>query len=124
MRLIRKSWPLISVLLVFGLLAASFGGAIAAQPSDSTSQAVPAAPAPQSSGMLVARVYYRDTADLNQLASQLDVWEVSHAEQYVVAMLSSYRYSQLSAAGYRLEVDAIKTALLSQPNIPLPGQVN
>ena len=56
------------------------------------------------------------------LASQLDIWEVNHAEGYLVAMLSSERYDQLSQAGYTLEIDQAKTDQVNQPLVPLPGQ--
>jgi len=88
MRLIRKRWLFIGALLVLVLLAGSFGSATAAQTSRSASGVVPAAADPNRDRWVVVRVYYRDAADLNQLASRLDVWEVNHTQQYLLAMLS------------------------------------
>ncbi|MCX6047240.1 MAG: M14 family zinc carboxypeptidase [Chloroflexi bacterium] len=68
---------------------------------------------------IVARVYVADQTDINQLAATVDVWEVHHnadlAQQYVVAQLSAAQQIDLRARGYRLEIDAAKTALLTQP---------
>jgi carboxypeptidase T len=71
---------------------------------------------------VVARVYFSDRADLDRLANQLDVWEVQHAKGYLLARLSPAQYDLLAQAGYRLEVDAARTAELNQPSQALPGQ--
>ena len=53
---------------------------------------------------VVARVYFADRADLDRLAAQLDVWQVKHAEGYLLALLSPAQYDMLAQAGYRLEL--------------------
>ena len=42
---------------------------------------------PPAAGPVVARVSFAGQADLNRLASALDVWEVHHAGGYLVALL-------------------------------------
>ena len=74
------------------------------------------------SEFVVARVYFNDRAELDLLASQLDIWEVNHTEGYLIAMLSSERYDQLSQAGYKLEIDQVKTDQIHQPLVPVLGQ--
>jgi carboxypeptidase T len=78
----------------------------------------PAAP----DGPVVVRVYYGARENLDTLANTLDIWEVDHEQAYLVALVSADRYLQLFQAGYRLEIDAVRTAELYQPHEPLPGQ--
>ena len=51
------------------------------------------------------RVYFHDTVQLDYLASRLDVWEVHHADGYLVAPLSSEQRTHLQASGYEVEPD-------------------
>ncbi|HSQ17292.1 MAG TPA: M14 family zinc carboxypeptidase [Anaerolineales bacterium] len=71
---------------------------------------------------VVARVYYGTQANLNQLATFLDIWEVNHSEGYLVASLSPTSYAQLERAGYTLVIDEEKTAQLHATLEALPGQ--
>ena len=107
---------LFNFLMILMLCLGSFGGL-----AGSSSAAGPQAEEP-TSDFVVARIYFADRAELDMLASQLDVWEVNHAEGYLVAMLSTERYDQLSQAGYILEIDQAKTDQANQPLVPLPGQ--
>ncbi|OGO70164.1 MAG: hypothetical protein A2Z49_00205 [Chloroflexi bacterium RBG_19FT_COMBO_56_12] len=75
-------------------------------------------------GPVMARVYFASQADLNLLATRLDVWEVHHAAGYLVALLRTGETTTLRQAGYRVEIDADKTADLGQPRKPIPGQVS
>jgi len=75
-------------------------------------------------GPVVARVYFASLADLNQLATRLDVWEVHHAAGYLVALLRPGETTALRQAGYRVEIEAEKTADLGRPHEPIPGQVS
>lgn len=75
-------------------------------------------------GPLVARVFFADQEDLNELAREIDIWEVNHAQGYLVAPLSPERYAALQQAGYRIEVDQAQTALLDRPLRPLSGQTS
>src|SRR3989304_1953180 len=69
-------------------------------------------------GPVVARVYFASLAELNQLATRLDVWEVHHAAGYLVALLRPGETTTLRQAGYRVEIDAGKTADLGRPHNP------
>ena len=88
----------------------------------STAFAQDARQTPPPDSPVVARVYFADRADLDWLAIELDVWQVNHAEGYLLALLSPAQYELLAQAGYRLEVDARRTAELTQPRQALPGQ--
>ncbi|MBN1955117.1 MAG: hypothetical protein JW900_08725, partial [Anaerolineae bacterium] len=66
---------------------------------------VPAEPA-------VVRLYVKDRAELDQVAWALDVWEVHYDKGYAVVAVDPEKYQWLSSLGYRLEIDADKTALL------------
>jgi len=72
---------------------------------------------------VVAHLYFSSKAELDRLAAELDIWEVHPKEGYLIAMLSQAQASSLAQSGQRLEVDLERTALLNQPNTPLPGQV-
>jgi len=99
-------------LLVLSVLA------IAGLSTRAPASAAPAVPA----GPVVVRVYYGVRENLDTLANTLDIWEVNHDQAYLVALVSPDRYMQLNQAGYRLEIDPIRTAQLTQPRQPLPGQ--
>lgn len=71
---------------------------------------------------VVVRVYYTIRENLDTLANTLDIWQVNHEQGYLVALVSPQQYQALSLAGYRLEIDPVRTAELNQPPQPLPGQ--
>jgi len=71
---------------------------------------------------VVVRVYYGVRESLDTLAKTLDIWEVNHDQSYLVALVSPETYLQLFQAGYRLEIDTVRTAELNQPRESLPGQ--
>jgi carboxypeptidase T len=73
---------------------------------------------------VVARVYFTGLDDLNHLAAYLDVWEVYHDQGYLVALLSPAESTGLERAGYRIVIDAARTAELSGVRPALPGQVS
>ena len=77
---------------------------------------------PPAARPVVARVFFVDLADLSRLASELDVWEVYHEAGYLVALLHADQSTALLQAGYRVEVDEVKTALLERPLQLLPNQ--
>jgi carboxypeptidase T len=99
-------------------LSISIGVGLAARP-------IPAATAqPIETRDVIARVYYADESNLRQLVSRIDVWEVHKADRYVVAQLQPAEYLRLLAQGYRVEVDAVKTARLNQPRAALLNQIS
>jgi hypothetical protein len=107
---------LFNFLMILVLCLGSFGSLTGSTPAAASQAETP------NSEFVVARVYFDDRAGLDLLASQLDVWEVNHAEGYLVAMMSSERFDQLSQAGFRLEIDQVKTDQIHQPLVPLMGQ--
>jgi murein tripeptide amidase MpaA/uncharacterized membrane protein len=110
-----KNRILYLVILVI-LLAGS--GSIALADRDLAIQPQEALP----DGPVVARIYYTSQAEVSLLAANLDVWEVHPEQGYLLARLTPSEYSAAAQAGYRIEIDAAKTAELSQPNEALPGQ--
>jgi carboxypeptidase T len=119
-RQIVRKWGIILLTMV---LLSHGGGVIAtASPQASFTSYLPTSQAP--STPVVARVYFSGRSDLDQLASQLDIWEVHPNQGYLLAMLTPEKYISLSQAGYRLEVDPSQTARLNQPLQLLPGQTS
>jgi CSLREA domain-containing protein len=57
-----------------------------------------------SSPGIVARVYFADWDDLNELASDIAIWEVNHEEGHLLALLSEQQHDELVLAGYRVEL--------------------
>jgi hypothetical protein len=64
---------------------------------------------------LVVRIYVNSRAHLDAIAGKLDIWEAHPEEKYVVAALNPHEYHWLDSLGYRLEIDAEKTARLNAP---------
>lgn len=73
---------------------------------------------------VVAWVYFSDFDELNRLAGQLDVWDVQHEDGYLVALLRPEDYTQLVSSGYRVEVDAARTAAMNRSQQRLPGRLS
>ncbi len=97
------------VMLVLVLLAASFTSALGRDLSAAASQETQ-----PFTDYVVARVYFATRANLDQLAVFLDIWEVNHAEGYLVALLSPSNIAQLERSEYQLVIDQAQTALLTQ----------
>jgi hypothetical protein len=72
----------------------------------------------------VARVDYSSRTELEWLASQLDIWENHPSEGWLLALLTPQDFTHLAAAGYRVTVDAERTAQLYAPRPALPDQVS
>ncbi len=73
---------------------------------------------------VIARVYFTGPGELNSLTQFLDVWEIHHAQGYLLALLAPAEWEALVRAGYRLEIDVPKTRLLNTPATYLPGQAS
>ena len=79
-------------------------------------QSVSAASQP---GWQVVRIAYRDRADLDRLASQLDVWEVQPESNTLVARISPAEYDELLSQGYSVTVDSFHSQqILAPPAYP------
>jgi carboxypeptidase T len=86
------------------------------------SQALP--PFPEGEPSLVVRIYFTSLADRDQLAGLVDALEESTGGGYLGALLSPAQYDIFLAAGYKIEIDQARTAMLREPAGGLPGQVS
>jgi len=68
----------------------------------------PSASTPAEDGWIIVRVDYPSVAILNQLASELDVWEVNRAAQTLVARVTLAQYQALLAKELPVSVDCAK----------------
>ena len=109
-----RTQRIFNLLMIIILCLGSFGS-LSAPALASEAEAV-------NSQFVVARVYFNDRAGLDTLAARLDIWEVNHAEGYLVATLTEENVQQLIQAGYRVEIDQVKTDQIHQPLVPLLGQ--
>lgn len=101
---------IVSLVFVFVLLA-SVGITLPTNASEPTPE--------QANSPMVVRIYVNDTAHLNAIAGQLDIWE-SHPDQlYVIAYVQPSQYHWLKSLGFRVEFDAEKTAQMSNPEAVL-----
>jgi PKD repeat protein len=61
---------------------------------------------------VVVRLYVDDRAGLERVSAGLDIWEVQYDKGFAVVALRPEQVSWLEGLGYRMEVDAEKTARL------------
>ena len=104
------------------VLAAMLLAGLAFRPPAAQSQTAtpPAAAEPP----LVVRIYFTTLAERDKLAGMVDALEESTAGGYLGALVSPTEYQALLAAGYQIEIDTTRTALLRQPAQRLPGQAS
>ncbi len=55
--------------------------------------------------MYLARIHFTALTERDQLAAELDVWEVHRAEQYLVARLDAGSYLNLAVTGWRISLE-------------------
>ncbi|MEZ4681816.1 MAG: hypothetical protein R2932_47155 [Caldilineaceae bacterium] len=88
---------------------------MAAQPAANQPTPIVAETAPQQEGV-VARITFASFTELQYLATQVDIWEVHHigtsGHGHVLALLATAQVADLRNAGYPIEVDTLKSALL------------
>ncbi|MBX3001857.1 MAG: hypothetical protein KF893_25250 [Caldilineaceae bacterium] len=82
----------------------------------------PQSPIPNPQSPLVVRIDFMDRDHLAILAGVLDIWEVNHAEGYIIAMITPEQWSWLKLLGYPVVVDEIRTAELNRPRQRDAGQ--
>lgn len=94
-----------------------------------TSTPTPPTPQPSqtvASSNVVARIYFRNQADANQLAERYDVWQITratpNAQPYMMALVSTADLLHLRAQGYRVEIDQDKTTQVAQPRLIASSQ--
>jgi hypothetical protein len=72
-------------------------------PDEPSADPGPTSPSPE---VIFARVYYKDIADLQRIADELDVLEQADRQAgWVGVLLSPAQYDELLAAGYRIDVE-------------------
>ncbi len=92
---------------MIGVMMLSSGGRAAANPE--------AAPLPHTDQDWIVRLYYQDMERLAALASRYDVFEhANHEAGYVDARLRTAEFLELQQAGYRVDIDAERTARANQ----------
>jgi carboxypeptidase T len=107
-------------LALLGVQALVLAGATTAQ-SEPPAGATP----PARADVLIARVYFADVAELNDLVARYDALEYAdHQAGYVELLLWPGDHAALLAAGYRVEIDQARSALLNQPQTVLPAQAS
>lgn len=95
------------LLLFVAILLLVTAGQILARPEDDPNDNLPG-------GTFVARLYYNELADLQNLVDY-DVWEYNNLhEKYVLVSLDSAIYHQLTAKGWQMAIDEEATANLNQ----------
>jgi carboxypeptidase T len=72
----------------------------------------------------VVRAYYDDRQMVDTLASILEPWEVRHDEGWLLVAGGPQEIQVLLDLGFRLELDAARTAELVAPHVALEGQVS
>jgi carboxypeptidase T len=110
---------LIWAILLLSILTLLFPGQVDAQFSVPS----PQSPVPNIQSPVVVRIDFADRDDLAFLAGVLDIWEVNHAEEYVIAMITLEQWSWLKLLGYPVTVDEIRTAELNRPLQREAGQM-
>jgi carboxypeptidase T len=71
-----------------------------------------AAQDPELSDPAVVRIYVDGQEHLNAIAGEVDIWEVHLEKGFAVAAVGPAEYQWLQSLGYRMEIDAERTALL------------
>ncbi len=72
--------------------------------------------------LLLAYVYFTDAADRDQLAARLDAVETATTGGFLTVLLSPEEQAALLAEGYRVEIDAARTALINARPAISPAQ--
>jgi murein tripeptide amidase MpaA len=80
---------------------------------------VPVPPARQ-----VVRIAYSSRADLDTLASRLDIWEVHPDQNWLLALVDPAEANRLTHAGFAVQIDLERTARLAAPIPVNPAQTN
>ncbi|MFC1923325.1 M14 family zinc carboxypeptidase, partial [Chloroflexota bacterium] len=73
---------------------------------------------------VLVRIYFKDVNDLNLLAATLDIWEINHESDYLLALVRPEHFQSISQSSFRVEIDDEKSTLLQQQYQFLPNQNN
>ncbi len=109
----------IGVFLLFvGLFGGMVGPALAAPPPpDEVVSGTGSQP-------VVVWIGFKDRADLNRLAGELDVWEVRSEQHMLKVALRPEQIAGLIRTGHTVKVDVEASRSYNQPHLTLPGQVS
>ncbi|MGH2538398.1 MAG: M14 family zinc carboxypeptidase [Candidatus Promineifilaceae bacterium] len=72
--------------------------------------------------LIVVRAHFDDPSLVADLAAWKEPWEVHYDKGYLVVGVTAAEYAALEEAGFRLEIDARRTAEANAPRQPLPNQ--
>ncbi len=81
-------------------------------------------PQPPSEGWLIVQVEYQTSATLNQLAAELDVWEVQRDTDFAVVRVTLAQYAALQAQHLAISLDCAKMKQYAQALGPQPQRVH
>jgi len=115
-------WLVLAALLVGTVAWAPTEPAASDEPRVAVPNLAPAAPTPPAPTRLLAYIYFADAADRDQLAARLDAMETATTGGFVTAIISPAEQTALLAQGYRVEIDAARTALLNVQAAYMPAQ--
>jgi carboxypeptidase T len=119
MSTVRRPYVLLlTAMLLLATLAPGAAPAAGGQPPD-----LPGSPLPGTGGPWVVRAYYDDRQMVDALAAVLEPWEVHHDEGWLLIDAGPREIQVLLDLGFRLELDAVRTAELVAPRVPLEGQL-
>ena len=85
-------------------------------------QPAPATPGPAGAAIWVVQIFFADQAELQALADWREPWEVDEAGSYLLVEIRPEEYDLITAAGFRVEVDLIRTEEANRVVEQLPGQ--
>jgi hypothetical protein len=78
---------------------------------------------PAGDGPWIVRATFRERAQVDRLAVEIEPWEVDHARRVVVVDVDRDGWRRLVELGFVPSVDAALTVEYTRPRAPLPGQV-
>lgn len=79
-------------------------------------------PAPPGDGPWVVRATFRDRAQVDRLAAEIEPWEVDHDAHVLVVDVDREGWRRLIELGLTPTVDDARTARYARPRAALPGQ--
>jgi carboxypeptidase T len=111
----RLFMPALLALLPMLLISGGFAGSVSAGAKPASVQTQSSTSQPQREEVLVLRVYFRDNAERDYLATTLGAEEVPTTNGYLTVLTDRETYNNLVARGNRVEIDEEQTARLNDP---------
>ena len=108
----------ISILLAVALVTAIAPASLLSARAD---QSTPPPDQPSLNDYWVVRAYYTDQAQIDQLASWTEPWEVNREGGYIVLGVGPAEYNLLVVSGFRVEIDQEMTDAILAPREPNEG---